>query len=119
MTVELLDASLHVIGRRPPAADGTFTFSGRHRRRRRLHRPHQRHVRRPHRPHYGTTSYAMARQRAESNLVASDRPRAPAPSYGFRPTRSIGDTVFNDLDGDGVQDAGEAGIAGVVVEPVP
>lgn len=29
---------------------------------------------------------------------------------------AVGDTVFEDVDGDGVQDAGEPGIAGVVVE---
>ena len=31
------------------------------------------------------------------------------------PTASLGDTVFFDADGDGVYDAGEAGVAGVVV----
>ncbi len=34
---------------------------------------------------------------------------------GFVPTGSIGDTVFNDTDGDGVQDPGEPGIPGVTV----
>ncbi len=32
-------------------------------------------------------------------------------------TASVGDRVWNDADGDGVQDAGEAGINGVTVEP--
>ncbi len=35
--------------------------------------------------------------------------------FGFVGTGSIGDTVFLDLDGDGVQDAGEPGVAGVTV----
>ena len=35
--------------------------------------------------------------------------------FGFVGTGSIGDTVFLDLDGDGVQDAGETGVAGVSV----
>ena len=35
---------------------------------------------------------------------------------GFYKTATIGDTVFNDLDGDGIQDAGEPGIAGATVK---
>ncbi len=37
------------------------------------------------------------------------------PNFGFNSARTIGDTVFNDLDGDAVQDVGEAGINGVTV----
>ena len=36
--------------------------------------------------------------------------------FGYTGTASIGDTVWFDTDGDGAQDAGEAGIAGVTVE---
>ncbi len=35
--------------------------------------------------------------------------------FGFSPLFSLGDFVWNDLDGDGVQDAGEPGIAGLTV----
>jgi SdrD B-like domain/PKD domain len=35
--------------------------------------------------------------------------------FGFYPTGSIGDFVWNDLNGNGVQDAGEPGISGVTV----
>ena len=35
---------------------------------------------------------------------------------GYATTASIGDTIFNDLDGDGVQDPGEPGLPGVIVE---
>ena len=35
---------------------------------------------------------------------------------GFYATGEIGDTVFDDADGDGIQDAGEAGVEGVGVE---
>jgi protocatechuate 3,4-dioxygenase beta subunit len=35
--------------------------------------------------------------------------------FGFKGTASIGDFVFNDLNGNGVQDAGEAGIPNVTV----
>ena len=36
--------------------------------------------------------------------------------FGYRGTASVGDRVWNDADGDGLQDAGEAGINGVTVE---
>ncbi len=36
--------------------------------------------------------------------------------FGYRGTASLGDRVWNDADGDGVQDAGEAGLTGVTVE---
>ncbi len=35
--------------------------------------------------------------------------------FGFQGTASIGDTIWEDTNGDGVQDPGEAGIAGVTV----
>jgi phosphotransferase system IIB component len=35
--------------------------------------------------------------------------------FGYRGTRSLGDRVWKDLDGDGIQDAGEPGINGVTV----
>ena len=113
VSVEILDASLNVIGTTITAADGTFTFSGL--------------------PgsgadytikitdttgvltnFVGTSSYAIADQRLDSNLVANID-RSLTPSFGFSVSRSIGDTVFNDLNGNGFQDAGEPGLAGVVV----
>jgi len=36
--------------------------------------------------------------------------------FGYEPLGSIGDTIFEDLDGDGVQGPGEMGIPGVTVE---
>ncbi len=36
--------------------------------------------------------------------------------FGYRGTNSIGDTVFADTNGNGVQDAGEVGLGGVVIE---
>jgi uncharacterized repeat protein (TIGR01451 family) len=113
ITVTLLDASLQVIGTTTTAADGTFVFSGV--------------------PgggadytvrisdtaglltdYVGTTSYAIARERAESNLTANVDHLA-APSYGFRPTRAIGDTIFRDVNGNGVQDPGDGGFSGISV----
>ncbi|HXU43972.1 MAG TPA: SdrD B-like domain-containing protein, partial [Thermoanaerobaculia bacterium] len=35
--------------------------------------------------------------------------------FGYRGTRSVGDRVWKDLDGDGVQEAGEPGLNGVTV----
>jgi uncharacterized repeat protein (TIGR01451 family) len=113
VTVEILDASLNVIGLTTTAADGTFTFSG-------LPGSGANYTTRISDTggvltnFTGTTPYALARLRSEPNLVA-DRDRTAAPSYGFFAARSIGDTVFFDVNGDGDQDAGEAGIPGIVV----
>jgi uncharacterized repeat protein (TIGR01451 family)/fimbrial isopeptide formation D2 family protein len=113
VTVELLDASSRVIGTTATAADGTFTFSG-------VAGGGADYTVRISdnggvlANYTGTTPYARARERAIPNLTGSID-LTSTPSYGFRPTRSIGDTVFHDLDGNGVQDAGETGIAGVVV----
>jgi uncharacterized repeat protein (TIGR01451 family) len=113
VTVDLLDAADNVIGSTITAADGTFSFSG-------LTGGGADYTTRITdtanvlADYYGTTSYAIARQRAESNVTA-DVNRASSPSYGFNVTRSIGDTVYNDLNGNGTQDAGEPGFAGIVV----
>lgn len=123
VTVDLLDASLNVIGTTTTAADGTFTFAG-------LtggaadYTVRITDVNGVLADFAGTTPYAQNRQRGEPNLTANiDRRNAspcapaiaPCPSYGFRPTRAIGDTLFFDADGDGVQDSGEGGIPSVVV----
>ena len=39
--------------------------------------------------------------------------------FGYQHSGQIGDTIWNDLDGDGVQDLGEPGIPGVTVELDP
>ncbi|HVR41417.1 MAG TPA: C25 family cysteine peptidase [Thermoanaerobaculia bacterium] len=113
VTVELLDGSLNVIGTTITASDGTFSFSG-------LPGAGADYTTRITdmnnvlADYYGTTSFAIALQRAETNLNANVN-RSAAPSYGFNLTRSIGDTVYNDLNGSGAQDAGEPGFAGVTV----
>ena len=116
VTVELLNSSLQVIGTTTTAADGTFSFSG-------LAGGGADYTVRVNDTggvlidFVGTTSYGIARQRAESNLNASiDRVATPPPSYGFRPTRAIGDTIFRDVNGNGVQDAGDGGFVGVSVD---
>lgn len=124
VTMELLNASLQVIGTTTTAADGTFTFSG-------LAGGNADYTTRISDTsgvlvnYYGTTSHAQARQRAIDNLAGSigwsSPPGSPvpldgvAPSYGFLASRSIGDTIFYDIGNFGTQDPGENGIAGVVV----
>lgn len=113
VTVTLLDASLQVIGTTTTAADGTFTFSG-------VAGGGADYTVRISDTtgvlldYVGTTSYAIARQRAETNVTVNIDRRA-APSYGFRPTRSIGDTIFRDVNGNGVQDPGDGGFSGISV----
>ena len=117
VTVDLLDSSLRVIATTTTsAADGTFTFSG-------LAGGGAAYTVRITDAagvlanYYGTTSYATARKRVEVNLPTSvDRTTStPFGSYGFNITRSIGDTVYYDANGNGAQDAGENGIPGIVV----
>jgi len=113
VTVEILDSSLNVIGTTTTASDGTFTFSG-------LTGSGADYTIQITDTtgvlanYIGTSSYAIARKRSDSNLAANID-RSATPSFGFTATRSIGDTVFSDLNGNGFQDAGEPGIAGVVV----
>ena len=113
VTVEILDSSLNVIGTTITAADGTFTFSG-------LTGGGADYTIKITDTtgvltnYVGTSSYALVDQRSETNVVANID-RSATPSFGYTVTRSIGDTVFSDLNGNGFQDAGEPGIAGVVV----
>ena len=114
VTVDLLDATGSVIATTSTDASGNFTFSGL--------------------PgggadytikitdtggalndYYGTTAPAIATELDIDNLTA-DVDNTTTPNFGYSLSGSIGDTVFNDLDGDGTQDAGEPGIAGVSVE---
>ncbi|WP_125777655.1 SdrD B-like domain-containing protein [Antribacter gilvus] len=53
--------------------------------------------------------------RTATVTLTNDVPDRTDVDAGLQPTGSIGDTVWRDLDDDGVQDAGEPGLAGVVV----
>jgi uncharacterized repeat protein (TIGR01451 family) len=113
VTVQLLDASLNVIATTTTAADGTFSFTG-------VTGGGADYTVRLSdtgnvlADYAGTTASALVRERDVDNLSASVDWTA-APSFGFRTARSIGDTVWSDIDGDGTQDAGEPGMAGIVV----
>ena len=62
-----------------------------------------------------TTSTASPRPTPRRSTLTAGQTRTDV-DFGYRGTASIGDRVWNDADGDGVQDAGEAGINGVTVE---
>jgi hypothetical protein len=68
--------------------------------------------------YYGTTTSAQdGDYQMPGTLTADIDFMSPlAPNFGYNVSRSIGDFVWNDSDGDGVQDAGESGIAGVTVQ---
>jgi uncharacterized repeat protein (TIGR01451 family) len=65
--------------------------------------------------YYGTTSFAQSGQFQMVGSLTGNLDYTPSPHFGYAATRSIGDTVWNDLDGDGVQDPGEPGIGSVTV----
>ena len=67
--------------------------------------------------YYGTTSSSIAGEWEVNNLTATvDYAVEPAePHFGYYVKGAIGDTVFNDVDGSGGQNAGEFGISGVSV----
>jgi len=117
VTVDLLDATGSVIATTTTDANGNFTFSGL--------------------PgggadytikitdtggalndYYGTTAPAIATELDIDNLTADVNNTGPpngAPNFGYSLSGSMGDTVFNDLDGDGTQDTGEMGFGGLTV----
>lgn len=68
--------------------------------------------------YFGATPEAIAGEMDINNLTADFDPTIDPdePNFGYDLTGSIGDTLFSDTDGDGVQDAGELGLGGVTVE---
>ncbi|MBU2487775.1 MAG: hypothetical protein KKA60_00130, partial [Proteobacteria bacterium] len=116
ITVELRDASSFVIASTTTAADGTFRFSGVEA------GGADYNIRITDTAgvltdYFATTVPAAARTLAIDNLSADlDFTTEPSePNFGFNIEGTIGDTVFNDVDGDGTQDAGEPGMGGVAV----
>ena len=64
-------------------------------------------------PHVSTVNLSPGEEHLSSdfgyNYSSPDETNTPGPDA----TGAIGDRIWNDADGDGVQDAGEAGIGGV------
>ncbi len=104
--VELVDANGDVVATTTTGPDGTYTFD---------HLPD------------GAYSVRVQPGSVPAGLNPTTPTSAPAVvaggsdvtgvNFGYdSPTGAIGDRVWFDVDGDGVQDAGEAGISGVTLE---
>src|SRR5439155_1307251 len=110
VTVQLLDGANNVVGTTVTAGDGNYTFNnlagGTYT------------VRVSSLPAGGTETYdldgvASANQATFTLAAGANRTDV---DFGYRYNGSIGDRVWVDGNGDGVQDAGEAGINGVTVQ---
>ncbi|MDY6953405.1 MAG: SdrD B-like domain-containing protein, partial [Thermodesulfobacteriota bacterium] len=117
VTVDLLDDSLNVIATTTTDGTGYFTFSGV------AGGGADYTVRITDSDgllddYYGTTAEAIAGEMAINNLTGDlDYTTEPTePNFGYNLSKAIGDLIWNDLDGDQTQDAGEAGISGVTVD---
>jgi len=116
VTVDLLDASLNVIASTITIADGFFQFNG-------IAGGGADYTVRitdnnsKLTDYFGITTEAIAGEMAINNLSGDlDYTTEPSePNFGYSVSGAIGDTVFNDVDGDTIQDAGELGINGVTV----
>ncbi|MEM6793631.1 MAG: SdrD B-like domain-containing protein [Acidobacteriota bacterium] len=109
VTVDLLDSDGNVVASQTTAADGTFRFGG-----------------------LENGDYTLRITDTGSELAGLDSTTFPASvreldvtlagadvsgiNFGYNQDGVYGDTVFSDSDGDGVQDPGELGIAGVTVQ---
>ena len=117
VVVELLDASLNVIASTITYADGYFTFSG-------VSGGGADYTVRISDTdgvlddYFGTTAEALAGEMAIDNLNSYlDFTVEPdEPNFGYSISASIGNTVFNDLNGIDGQDTGEPGIGNVMVD---
>ena len=113
VTVNLLNASRQVVATVTTNANGEFSFSG-------LSGGTFYYVEISDTAgkltdYYGTTAPAIAGELQISNLTG-DVDNTDDPNFGYNAKGAIGDTVFNDVDGDGTQDPGELGISGVTVK---
>lgn len=109
VTVDLLDASSFVIASTTTDSSGDFSFSGLGNGNYRLRITDTGGKLTD---YFGTTSYATARQR---DITVSGA-NVSNTSFGYNLKGAIGDTLFNDVDGDQVQDSGEVGFSGISVK---
>ncbi|MEM1179709.1 MAG: SdrD B-like domain-containing protein [Acidobacteriota bacterium] len=109
VTVDLLNASGDVIATVRSAADGSFSFSG-------LPPGNYTVAVSDHagrlRGLGGTTADARARQ-LPVTIAGAD---VVNQTFGYNGPATVGDRIWSDVDGDGVQDPDETGLAGVTVE---
>ncbi len=110
VTVQLLDSSNNVVGTATTAGDGNYTFNNL--------APGTYTVRVSGLPAgvsetYDLDGVASANQATFSLAAGQNRTDV---DFGYRPNGSVGDRVWFDGNGDGVQDAGEPGINGVTVQ---
>ncbi len=105
ITVTLKDGSGAVVGTTVTATDGTYSFANL----------------------VAGTYSVCAPATANGYSVETPSPlsvavvagqNTPNKNFGYAGNGSIGDTVWNDVNGNGIQDAGEKGIAGVTVNLV-
>ncbi len=64
----------------------------------------------------GSLPALPAGDNADSLVIVTSGSNYSGADFGYKPPGAIGDFVWLDLDQDGVQDSGEPGIAGVIVE---
>ncbi|MCL5023989.1 MAG: C25 family cysteine peptidase [Nitrospirae bacterium] len=114
VTADLLDSSLNTIASAITDAGGLFTFSG-------VTGGGADYTIRISDTggklanYFGTTANATAGTESIINL-SGNIDYSAAPHFGYNLRRSIGTAVFNDINGNGVQDAGEFGFSGVTVK---
>ncbi|MBP7865824.1 MAG: DUF11 domain-containing protein [Acidobacteria bacterium] len=113
VTVDLLDASLNVVGTAVTGSNGNFQFSGvRGGVRYSFRITDQANVLSG---YYGTTAGALAGSWQMPGTLGGNTDYTSAPHFGYNQARSIGDTVYNDANNNQAQDAGESGFGGVTV----
>src|SRR5205814_933364 len=61
------------------------------------------------------SGYTLTTPNPKSTTTTISNPTDLTLDFGLRPSGSIGDFVWNDLNGNGLQDVGEPGIPGVTV----
>ena len=112
VTVNLYDFDLNLAGTAVTAGDGTYTFSNL------LEGTYEVRVDDTTLPAGAQQTYdldGLGTPHSATVDLGPDDNRTDV-DFGYRGTASVGDRVWNDISGDGIQDVGEAGINGVTVE---
>ena len=112
VTVELLDNAANVVATTTTSGDGNYSFdnleAGTY-----TVRVVASSLPAGLAPTYDLDGIATANTASVTLTAGASRDDA---DFGYRGTASLGDRLWYDADGDGIQDAGEAGINGVTVE---